>query len=902
MKRILVFAVLVCGMLNSWAQSYELVWEDNFDGTTLDPAIWNIEKNTGIWNTGSNQELQHYNADNITVGDDGNGNNCLILTAKKENYNGYAFTSGKIDTQGKFAFRYGKIEARIKLPDLANGLWPAFWLLGNTNLVWPACGEIDIMEAGHAEGITNNQQNTTFGGALHWEHADAYAGYGTTSVSPTSLDNGFHTFTMEWNASNISMYLDGSSTPYYSMNVDGEDAEEFRDYSMYIIFNLAVGGMFTDIYDQAGITAPLPAQMLVDYIKIYQKSGEGEVEEATPILGDLAIYADGKSYENSLDIGYDATISYAGASVRNGESAQEGSEVLAYNLSVGQDYNISVLSLANKNLTSIKSTGSVDVYLKTNSTADIQVGLGDATGTESWMTLNHSSNYNCSRDGSWSRVAIPFSAFSGLDFSQIDDVLMVKGTPAANSYLAIDKIILSNTTANFELFGIFTDNPAITERFIIDDNSGHLYVWNNTLEAIEEAPAYDGTEVLAFASPATNTWFGFGLTSDAGLDLSQFESGYLKLALRTSSTDNFWIGVGGANNTEAKIYFNNGSDPYGFTRNGQWQRMTIPVADLVAQGLDLASCGNVFMMGGEPYISDVLVDDIYFSASVSDVENTALNPDRNRAQIEDNEHKITADHYGVYTENPNVTEQFLIDDSDGHIYIWSNTLSALPGGVAYDGIDHLYFQSTGAGWYGFGIFSDEAKDLSHFSNGYLALSLKTSSSADFWVGIQGAAGSEGKITFNNGSPYNFPRDNQWHRVLIPMSALTSQGLDLIACGNIFMLGGATISDVAVDDIILTVSDIQPSNPNKDGATDVVFSENEDLRLFPNPVNDHFSIVSDEHINSVEILNQAGSICYKNTALDVVSVNINAANMTPGIYLMKISLTDGNTIVKKLIKK
>lgn len=900
--RILVLVVLFSLPLVLGAQGYQLVWEENFDGNSLDPSVWNIEQNIGVWNTESNQELQHYKADNVTVGDDGDGNNCLILTAKREAYNGYQFTSGRINTSGKFAFRYGKIEARIKLPDMANGLWPAFWLLGNTTKVWPACGEIDIMEAGHADGIADNKQNTLFGGALHWEHADNYAAYGTTADAPSLLNTDYHTFTMEWSATNISMYLDGSSTPYYSMNVNGDDAEEFRDYSMYIILNLAVGGMFPGIYDQAGVTAPMPAEMLVDYIKVYQKDGEGEIEGAAPIYGNLGVYVDDTPCENTLDLNFDAALTTSGVSPRSGEAAKEGTEVLSYDLTGAQPYSVNIYSEAPKNLSAIESTGSIDLYLKTNTTSDIQIGLGDGTGAEKWITLNASSGYDCSRDGSWSRVVIPFSELTGLDFTQIDDVLMVKGTPAANAYLSIDKVILSNMTANFELFGIYTDNPNVTEKFIIDDASGHLYVWNNTMQPVEDAPSYDGSEVLAFSSPATNTWFGYSLTSDAGVDLEQFSNGYLKLALRSSSNDNFWIGVGGANNTEAKVAFNNGSDPYGFVRDGKWHRITIPVSVLLNQGLDLSACGNVFMLGGEPYISDVLVDDIYFSASATDTENTALNPNRNTSLIENDEFTIVADYYGIYTENPTISEKFAIDNETGHLYIWSNTLSPINGGAAYDGVEHLYFSSNNVGWYGFGIFSDNALDLSHFENGYLALSLKTSSSAEFWVGMQGAAGSEGKMMFNASSGYNFPRDNEWHRVLIPMTELTNQGLDLMASGNIFILGGAEISDVAVDDVILTVGASQPDNPVVGGATSIDEFTEIDVRVYPNPCTNDFSVDIESEISMVEVFNQVGKVCYKMELGSDASFKHNISHLESGIYFTRITLENGQVIVKKLMKK
>ena len=49
---------------------------------------------------------------------------------------------------------------RAKLPS-GDGLWPAFWTLGNniSTVSWPACGEIDIFEMGSAGAIAQNETN-----------------------------------------------------------------------------------------------------------------------------------------------------------------------------------------------------------------------------------------------------------------------------------------------------------------------------------------------------------------------------------------------------------------------------------------------------------------------------------------------------------------------------------------------------------------------------------------------------------------------------------------------------------------------------------------------------------------------------------------------------------------------
>ena len=265
---------------------YKLVWQDLFDFGTLNPDRWNIEVNGS---GGGNNELQFYTdrSENVRVGDDGKGNGCLILTARRENYNNRNFTSGRINSKTKVAFTHGKIEASIKIPTTANGLWPAFWMMGNDydQVGWPRCGETDIMEMGHGDGIAAGTHDRLFNGALHWANADGshaqFAGVKTNSYN--IQDGEFHLFTLIWDESEIKMYLDldrnPSAEPYLTMKVsEGELASQFHKPG-FILFNLAVGGDFPGIHDADGVTAlndgnSQSQSMFVNYVKVYEKTSE----------------------------------------------------------------------------------------------------------------------------------------------------------------------------------------------------------------------------------------------------------------------------------------------------------------------------------------------------------------------------------------------------------------------------------------------------------------------------------------------------------------------------------------------------------------------------------------------------------------------------------------------------
>ncbi|MDA3890523.1 MAG: family 16 glycosylhydrolase [Salinivirgaceae bacterium] len=628
--KITLIAFFATLMLQSSAQDYKLVWEDNFDGEKLDTKTWSVESEVGIWNTGSNSELQHYKHENVEVGDDGDGNNCLIITAKKEEYNGYGFTSGKIESKGKFTFKFGKMEARIKIPDLKNGLWPAFWTIGHKDMGWPQCGEIDILEMGHADGIAASTQNKHHSGALHWEHADNYAGYGRAEESEVDLNNDFHLFTLIWTETTVQMFLDDNTEPYYIMGISGDDLEEFKEYQMFLIFNLAVGGQFPGIYDAADLTAPLPAKMYVDYVKLYQLEGKEDFTTTAPVIGNFGAYAETSSNYQKLDFNFDGEIETSNLTKNNNETPKEGTQVLAYNTIANEEFTLKVRSISSLNMTN-QSEGGISLYIKTNISEDIQIGIADTDGNSSFVLLSESGSFNPSRDDVWSRITLPMEHFAGsVDLTKIKDFLIVKGSSANSSKLSIDNVIWMESILSADYLGIFTENTNITENVIIGENSVSLYIWENSLATLDNVTPFEGAGTLAFSDNGMG-WYGFGIFSENGIDATAFQNGYLIFTLKTKSNSNFWIGIGGTNQTEGKIVFNKGTDPYNFERNGEYQTLVIPISDFndnciatIEKDLDLSACGNILMFGGDSGLTEISIDDVYLSKTETPLENPLI--------------------------------------------------------------------------------------------------------------------------------------------------------------------------------------------------------------------------------------------------------------------------------------
>lgn len=285
------------------ADGWQLVWADEFEAPKVDKAKWRFE--TDCWG-GGNDERQCYikSARNAAI-EQGK----LVITARHERTSGPAlpehmrsasarpnaqavrqFSSAKLTTRGKAAWRYGKIEVRARLPQ-GQGTWPAIWMLprDETYGTWAASGEIDILEAVNL-GVPcikcpGGRENTILGTLHFGGRWPKNAFKGEEVPFPEVLDNGFHTYGIEWEPGKITWQVDGRT---YATRVASEwwtaasktSGAPF-DREFYLILNLAIGGKLPEARGLGGVKDDgYPKKLEIDWVRVWQKPAQAATAPA----------------------------------------------------------------------------------------------------------------------------------------------------------------------------------------------------------------------------------------------------------------------------------------------------------------------------------------------------------------------------------------------------------------------------------------------------------------------------------------------------------------------------------------------------------------------------------------------------------------------------------------------
>ncbi len=280
MKRSILLLFYYLIYFSADSQNWQLVWEDNFDGNSIDTTKWSHDYGTGsqygMWGWG-NGELQYYQSQNTLV------NNGIAKIQVKEEPNGIMdswgalsyYSSSKITTKGLFDFRFGKIEARMKSIE-GEGFWPAFWMLP-TGGNWPCDGEIDIMEQWGNNYLTNATTGAAHIGTCPYSQSSHFYQNFSSYISTGSYADDFHKYSVIWKEDTITWYVDDVEqfkiTPSDFWSIPSQHTWPFNSNDWYLMINLAI--------KQSGPNANtiFPNQIEIDYVKVYQQDFTNSIDK-----------------------------------------------------------------------------------------------------------------------------------------------------------------------------------------------------------------------------------------------------------------------------------------------------------------------------------------------------------------------------------------------------------------------------------------------------------------------------------------------------------------------------------------------------------------------------------------------------------------------------------------------
>lgn len=245
--------VCECGATeNAEIEMLSPVLEENFDGTALNKNVWSkcpewVRHDGGsIW-------------DNSMTSLDGEGH--LVLRAEWDAKNNRV-NCGAIYSKDLFEYGYGYFEASIKLP-VATGVWGAFWI---------NCGNISSVDGSAADGVEIDVIESIYNdlgycnSALHWDgYYSEHQGIDSGRMTYDIYDGNFHLFAVERNERGYFFYIDGVEVwRVYSYQCAPCPEPGFLELSLEATYTVGAG-------TEESINA-LPAEMLVDYVKVYEKN------------------------------------------------------------------------------------------------------------------------------------------------------------------------------------------------------------------------------------------------------------------------------------------------------------------------------------------------------------------------------------------------------------------------------------------------------------------------------------------------------------------------------------------------------------------------------------------------------------------------------------------------------
>ena len=266
MKRVLFFLLFSFVLTFASAQEhrrYALVWHDEFDSGVLDTTVWSkIPRSKSSWAVHMSKDNSLYALEKGELVLRGVVNDFL----KKDTA---TFLTGGVWSREKKTFGFGRIEVRAKF-DVAQGYWPAIWMLPTTNntLKWPHGGEIDIMEHFGYTPYVNQTVHSHYTYNLGRRSRPPQVAY------PYYNAGQYNTYGVERFRDSLVFFVNGQRTFNYPRYRDGRDEQfPFDKHGFYLIMDAQLGLDGSSSVD----VAQLPVELRVDYVRYYELDTKTDV-------------------------------------------------------------------------------------------------------------------------------------------------------------------------------------------------------------------------------------------------------------------------------------------------------------------------------------------------------------------------------------------------------------------------------------------------------------------------------------------------------------------------------------------------------------------------------------------------------------------------------------------------
>lgn len=801
--------------------TWSLVWSDEFEGSSLDPEHWNIETGDGSqygltgW---GNNELEWYDADNLNVSD-----GMLAITALEQENNGYPYTSGRLHTKNKVDIKYGRIEARIQVP-AGQGLWSAFWMLPTDSRYggWASGGEIDIMEAVNP----GSADEDLIHGTVHYGMAWPFNVSAGDHIELSPVED-FHTYAVEWEQDEIRWYIDDlhyatvTSDNWWSYFFAGTEQGYLSapqapfDQEFHILLNLAVGGNWPGAPDAQTV---FPAQMLVDYVRVYQcdtnlDTGTGcdnNINSTIEAPSPFEVFTNSYSLyqEGAADLRWQVGDQLITRALSAAVAWDNNGAIVLTELDGGGDHGLVLdIHTSDKGNVAISATDgdTISLFGMGNSAEWWKTAAGElkfdlyidsaATPNDAVISIKMDSGWpalgvkeldvaDFPKD-SWTTVSVPVNdliANSGeqpLDTSAVLNLFVIEFNGAA--HVQLDNITLACGHKDSNGCGINPPTIEVTgETIDVFSDEVNETLWTKGMGAWDTAinsdyytgdsdnhvnwqlidsgeTGHDTVVEVSFNADGSDGVFYF--QSAAPVNLTALSEGELVFDIKVTDYGSNSSGI--TFKVDCIFPCTTGDQSLGVIADDQWQTIHIPVAQLVSHGLNLSSVNTglvIFPTWGDQQGITFLLDNVRWQP----MENEPTAP------------SITGEGLVIFSES-----------FDSNWSLWDccggATVAEVNDGDEHGNVSEVAFNSvpTVAG-----LEASSLVDVSQLTHGTLEFDFKLVSapadnSAVWRLKLESDAGATPvEVTLTTSNEGVAPTLGAWQHFTFDLETLASQGLDL----------------------------------------------------------------------------------------------------------------------------